>query len=353
MKYIFFLSIVITLVSCTEYKDVAVSSNPESVIFYNDNSFNSPTYISLPISKEVTISFEREGYKTLVERVIIDDSTDFLNFDLIPMEVTLLVEANYSDFKISIDDKDFENGGKILPGSYELKITKEGFIPYSKNIEIEINNDKKINILLPDEYGISIVDDLLVYSSKNLNEEDIITKLNQYDYFKIRTISETKNSYKLEIVTRENFNYFTGWIEVKKNEVEIGYTFQEAVENHILYNVEKYNKQSILDILNVKSVWTNVLTNYKLTFYEDQYSYGSHDIGPSSYIFLKIEKIENNTLVFDSLHSDTGYYDIESSGAPVSIKVIDNETIEMQGYYDNKMDKYLRSEYYSPSMEGL
>ena len=212
-------------------KDIVIISEPSDVEKIIDGkSIGKAKSLKLPFGKH-TLTLKKEGYRTKHIKIEIDDTTTLLQgeqFKLEEIEPTVLKIDSYPQgAKVFINDK--EEGQTPytsfkFPAVYKLRITKNGYVPIEKEIEIKddqntffynlIKNASYINLKVVPSDATVLIDGKDYTNKSNIEiapgKHTISVTKNLYFPFKKEIdlkVGETLIPNPLEINLKKNASY--------------------------------------------------------------------------------------------------------------------------------------------------
>ena len=138
---------------------VQILSKPSGAnIYLNNESIGSTPFKDLLLSGEYNLILKKEGYKNLVETIIISSEEKVFdkNFSLELLPGEIFIKSSESDSEIYIDNVYSGMGAirkKLSPGDHTISIMKDGFHTFSKKVLIVSKRINQQEIILEEKIG--------------------------------------------------------------------------------------------------------------------------------------------------------------------------------------------------------
>jgi len=138
---------------------VQILSKPSDAdIYLNNELIGSTPFKDLLLSGEYNLILKKEGYKNLVETIIISSEEKFFdkNFSLELLPGEIFIKSSESDSEIYIDNVYSGMGAirkKLSPGDHTISIMKDGFYTFSKKVLIVSKRINQQEIILEEKIG--------------------------------------------------------------------------------------------------------------------------------------------------------------------------------------------------------
>jgi len=164
---------------------------------------------------EVTIS--KEGYRTITKQIEVTQQQVVFSFALQEIELqSVTISSNPDGAKIYLDnnEKGITNKGMFLyPGSYNLKLSKSGYLDKEEKIEVAVGKENKFNYSFTKNVGVLSI---------TVTPSDATVLINKEPHKGTAPLELSPGKYKIE-VSKEGY-YETG----ETIEIELGKTVTKS-----------------------------------------------------------------------------------------------------------------------------
>jgi uncharacterized protein (TIGR02145 family) len=226
-------------------------------LFVDDQEVPGNQVIQLePGSREIRV--EREGYRTLSERININPANTTFNFRLSEIDIVpVRISSNVPGATVSIDgtvrgqiDRAGGLGLFLFPGSYALNLSITGYVPQNRTLEVRESGANEIRVDLARNIG-----DLAL----RVTPPDARVSLNRQDYSGQVMIELAPGRYRLD-VEKEGFDPHTETIDITLNQRTTRTINLEAYLGSLQFTVTPSNAQ--VELVNsggqVINRWTGI-----------------------------------------------------------------------------------------------
>lgn len=180
----------------------SINSNPSGATFvitgtnYNSFSYTTPQQLNLRPGASYTLTFSMPGYKTVTMTHVAGSGS--INVTMQSDQPTLDIQSNIQGADVYIDG---QNRGRtplslqLNSGSYQVRVTKDGYKPYSVNVNLTGSQSVYAN-LEPAMYTLDIQSNVqgadVYINGQSRGRTPLSLELNRGSY----QIKVTKNGYK-------------------------------------------------------------------------------------------------------------------------------------------------------------
>jgi formylglycine-generating enzyme required for sulfatase activity len=227
---------------------VQILSKPSGAYIYlNNELIGSTPFKDLLLSGEYNLILKKEGYKNLVETIIVSSEEKVFdkNFSLELLPGEIFIKSSEDDSEIYIDNIYSGMGAirkKMSPGDHTISIMKDGFYTFSKKVLIVSKRINQQKITLEEKIGLvkiisSPVADVLIngksYGETPLNlslrsvEQNIELFKEGYRSFFTSLIPNTEFEKKIEIFLKTN-------TQAKLDEAPLKYKNKVGIEMNLI-----------------------------------------------------------------------------------------------------------------------
>ncbi len=163
---------------------VTITSTPKDATIFLNNSDKGQTdnqFFEMPGNYDLKLT--KSGYLNIEEKITItNEGTNTLNYKLIKNSGTITFTTTPSDVEIRINTRLFNTKNiELVPGEYQIEVTKDGYLPYSETIVLNLGDKLQRTIDLMKNSGI------ITFTTTPSNAE-------------IRINTQLYNSKKIELV---------------------------------------------------------------------------------------------------------------------------------------------------------
>jgi len=186
---------------------INIVTKPTDVQIFIDDKLQNTGSIKVTLG-EHKLRIEKEGYQTKEEKIIVNDNNTLFNYTLSEIELAgVQISSNPSGAKIYINslEKGETNKGLFLyPGSYDIKLTKSGYLDKEEKISVSSNKQNNFTYNLSKNAGTLNISVNPSSATILINKEKITQK----------SIELAPGKYKIEI-SENGYNDQSETIEIE------------------------------------------------------------------------------------------------------------------------------------------